>query len=288
MKIAIGTAQFGLSYGVANIRGQVLQDEAGEILDYASMHGVDTLDTAIAYGESEERLGKIGVRNWQVVSKLPTIPEAVTDISGWVYESVAESLERLQVSKLKGLLLHRSQELLSSRGENLYQALVALKDQGMVEKIGISIYSPEELDALWPHFSFDLVQAPYNVIDRRLAASGWLSRMYKSGVEVHTRSAFLQGLLLMGQAERPTVFNSWKSIWDQWEEWLEEHRVSPLQACLAFALSQPEVSRVVVGVDSMRHLQEIISSISTSVIIPPVNLCSVDENLINPSRWSLL
>lgn len=287
MKIALGTVQFGLKYGVANTQGQVSPGEAQAILAYAARQGIDTLDTAIDYGTSEKLLGEIGIDGWQVVSKLPSIPKSVVDVHAWVHDSVQGSLLRLKVPKLRGLLLHRSQDLLGLQGKDLYRALVSIKEQGVVEKIGVSIYAPAELDTLCPHFTFDLVQAPYNIVDRRIVTTGWLSRLSQSGVEIHTRSAFLQGLLLMKREERVAAFDRWQPLWDDWEQWLVGQDVSPLHACLGFPLSQPEISRVVVGVDSMRHLQEILSNAVAARVIPPATLACNDEDLINPSHWRL-
>ncbi len=284
-RLALGTVQFGLLYGIANQDGQVGRDEAAAIMDSAWAEGLDTLDTAIAYGESEQVLGEIGVGQWQVISKLPTIPESCTDVAAWVQESVLSSLERLKLPKLRGLLLHRSQQLLGPQGEALYRALVALKDQGKVEKIGVSIYGPDELDALWSHYQFDLVQAPFNIIDRRLATSGWLSRLHQAGTEVHIRSVFLQGLLLMEAANRPATFNRWQPLWQQWHRWLDEQTLTPLQACLGFALSQTEIDRVVVGIDSLKQLQGILASVEAPAVMPPTSLMCEDLDLINPSHW---
>lgn len=285
-RLALGTVQFGLKYGVANSKGQVPLDEAKAILEYASNNGVDTLDTAISYGESEKRLGEIGVENWRVVSKLPEIPKNITDVAQWVGESVHGSLERLKIPKLDGLLLHRPEELLSSKGKELYSALIAVKDKGKTGKIGVSIYSPDELNSLWPKFKFDIVQAPFNIIDRRLASSGWLARLHNSGVEVHTRSAFLQGLLLMHPKELPEAFSRWQPLWEKWHEWTDLIAMTPLQACLGFAISYSEISRVVVGVDSLGQLKEILSNVKAAKVAPPDALESSDEDLINPSRWS--
>jgi len=286
-RLALGTVQFGLRYGVANQSGQVGRDEVASILDHAWMAGVDSVDTAIAYGESEQRLGEIGVGQWQVISKLPPMPENLADVTAWIQETTQGSLDRLMVSRLRGLLLHRSQQLLGPKGDALYRALIALKDQDKVEKIGISIYGPDELDALCPHFQFDLVQAPFNIFDRRLATSGWLKRLHDAGTEVHVRSVFLQGLLLMGPTNRPGTFNRWQPLWDQWHRWLDDQSITPLQACLGFAISQPEISRVVVGVDSLKQLQEILASVEeTPNVMPPPTLVSGDLDLINPSRWN--
>lgn len=287
MKLALGTVQFGLNYGVANHSGQVSLSEARGIVENAFSCGVDTLDTAIVYGDSEKRLGEIGVTDWKVISKLPPIPDGVTHISEWVQAEVLGSLTRLNIPRLYGLLLHCSQELLGPNGDAIYNALIALKNQDKIRKIGVSIYSPDELDALWPKFKMDLVQSPFNVIDRRLATTGWMKRLYLAGIEIHTRSAFLQGLLLMSPGERPAIFDRWQPMWENWQNWLCENAVTPLQACLAFPLSQPEISRVVLGVDSLKQLKEILPNIKTANLNFPEVLSSNDENLINPSLWKL-
>jgi aryl-alcohol dehydrogenase-like predicted oxidoreductase len=284
-RLALGTAQFGFSYGVANQFGQVSRDEASAIIDCAKEAGLDSLDTAVVYGESEQRLGEIGVESWQVISKLPAMPEGHTDVATWVQKLVLESLARLRIPKLHGLLLHRPQQLLDLKGEELYKALIDLKVQGKIEKIGISIYDPDELDVLLPNFHFDLVQAPFNIIDRRLETSGWLTRLQKSGVEVHARSVFLQGLLLMKHSSRPEFFSQWQFLWDQWRDWLVDQSMTPVQACLGFAMLQPEISRVVVGVDSLKQLKDILASVEISRVMPPIRLASEDINLINPSYW---
>lgn len=287
-RLALGTVQFGLPYGVANKSGQVNYDEAAAILKHAWAAGIGTMDTAIAYGQSEQRLGEIGVDKWHVVTKLPEMPETCTKVSDWVRQSVGNSLERLKINRLHGLLLHRSQQLLTSRGEEIYTALLELKEQGYTEKIGVSIYNPEELDDLNPYFKLDIVQAPFNILDRRLKTSGWLNRMHKAGIEVHVRSVFLQGLLLMEATQRPEKFDRWKSLWNCWDSWLEEQDLTPVQACLGFALAQPGVDRVIVGVDNLGQLQEILSAAETSVPLPPTGLMTEDLDLIIPSRWNAL
>jgi aryl-alcohol dehydrogenase-like predicted oxidoreductase len=287
-RLAIGAVQFGLPYGIANQVGQVSRDEVAEILGHAWAAGVDTLDTAIGYGDSEAILGEIEVDQWQVITKLPEVPEACADVASWVQELVAGSLGRLRVPRLRGLLLHRPQQLLCPHGDELYRALVGVRDQGKTEKIGVSVYGPDELDAIWPRYQFDLVQAPFNILDRRLVSSGWLTRLCKAGTEVHVRSVFLQGLLLMDAANRPEKFNRWQSLWDDWHRWLTDHALTPLQACLSFAISQPEINRVVVGVDSLEQLRGVFACAKNTFNIPPETLMSNDLDLINPSCWGSL
>lgn len=285
-RLALGTVQFGMPYGIANKAGQVSREEAGAILDYAAAAGIDTLDTAIAYGQSEERLGEIGVKQWRIISKLPAMPEPCHDVSSWVQKSVSESLGRLGINRLGGLLLHRPQQLLGQNGHALYAALEDLKQRGIVEKIGISIYDPQELEALMPIYRFDLVQAPFNVLDRRLITSNWLARLKQAGTEVHVRSVFLQGLLLMDASNRPKRFQKWQKLWDIWHEWLTASQLSPLQASLGFALAQAEIDRVIVGVDTVHQLQDILAAAGGRAPMPPIELNCEDIDLINPSRWN--
>jgi Predicted oxidoreductases (related to aryl-alcohol dehydrogenases) len=256
--LALGTAQFGLSYGIANQRGEVPLEEVREILATARDAGIDTLDTAITYGTSEEKLGEIGVHNWKIVTKLPKVPPDYLAFSHWVKTSVINSLKRLKLEKLHSLLLHHPQDLLEDYGEELYSALESVRTCGLVEKIGISIYSPTELDQLWRNYKFDLVQVPFNGLDQRLVTSGWLQRLKEEGVEVHGRSLFLQGLLLLSEKERPQKFQRWQSLWTAWHTWLDEQGISPLAACLgaAWDKDQPRFHRIVVGVDSKSNCKK--------------------------------
>ena len=287
-QLALGTVQFGLPYGVSNQLGQVSLPAVKAMLQLASSHAIDTLDTAIGYGDSENRLGQAGTSAFKVVSKLPEVPATCTDVNAWVQEQVAGSLARLGINRLYGLLLHKPDQLFEEKGSEIYQALQRLKQVGSIQKMGVSIYAPQQLDALVPRYSFDLVQAPLNLIDRRLQTSGWLQRLAFEGVEVHTRSAFLQGLLLMPQAVLPAWFAQWPDVWTKWYKWLSDHDVSALQACLAYPLSLAGVSRVVVGADSPDQLAQIISAAVHAPIADLPDLQSTDENLVNPARWSLL
>lgn len=287
-KLALGTVQFGLPYGIANSAGQVSLNEVRAILDASSANGIDTIDTAIAYGDSEAFLGICGVGGFNVVTKLPSIPDGLTDVDSWIHEQVQDSLARLGVHHLYGLLLHRSQQLTGPRGQEVYKALERLKCEGVVQKIGVSIYSPDELDAIVPCRTIDLVQAPFNLIDSRLHSSGWLKRLYDAGIEIHARSAFLQGLLLMPHHEIPARFSPWASLWDSWHEWLGATSCSAIEVCLSYVQSFPEIARVVVGVETVVQLQQLIDAVHSSCHYNFPDIASTDEKLINPSNWALL
>jgi aryl-alcohol dehydrogenase-like predicted oxidoreductase len=285
-RLALGTVQFGLPYGIANAAGQVARETAAAILQQAESSGVDTLDTAIGYGESEQRLGEIGVAGWRIVSKLPGVPADCRDVTAWAHASVDGTLARLCVPRLYGLLMHSSHDLLGPRAAEVRAALDSVRASGKAGKVGVSVYGPDELDALERAGRFDLVQAPFNLVDRRLVASGWLRRMHSAGTEIHVRSVFLQGLLLMRTADRPTRFARWRDLWAAFDAWLERAQLTPLEACLGFVLSQPEIDRVVVGVDSLSQLRQILLAVDRPPVAPPAALASEDPDLINPARWS--
>jgi aryl-alcohol dehydrogenase-like predicted oxidoreductase len=286
-RLALGSAQFGMRYGVANRVGQVQLSEVRRIVDRARAAGMDTLDTAAAYGASESLLGSVGVADWIMVTKLPAVPPGCQDVAGWMRSAAEGSLGRLRVGRLGGLLLHEPMQLLGANGAAIYAALERLRAAGLTQRIGISVYAPEELEALTTRFEFDIVQAPLNILDRRLAARGWLERLHAAGVEVHVRSLFLQGLLLMPAGERPAEFSRWQPLWDVWHGWLAASGLTAVQACVGFAASQPHVARAVVGVDSLRQLEEILAAPSRERFELPAELTSEEPDLLDPSRWRL-
>jgi aryl-alcohol dehydrogenase-like predicted oxidoreductase len=287
-RLALGTAQFGLQYGIANQSGKVSRSEAGAMLQLARDESIEIIDTAIAYGESELCLGNLGVENLKIVTKIPWVPAMPEAISDWVRTQVIDSCSRLRARSVYAVLLHQPAQLLEPYGDKLYKALQQLKEDGLALKIGVSVYSPYELDMLAHRFRFDLVQAPLNLIDQRLVSSGWLRRLNEEGIEIHTRSAFLQGLLLMPRSKIPHKFNRWENLWCSWHSWLEENGIDPVQAGLAYPLGFPEVDRVIVGAQSLKQLQKIIDSSLRGALENPPNLFSEDEQLINPINWTKL
>ena len=170
----------------------------------------------------------------------------------------------------------------------VHKILNKFKEKGIINKIGISIYNPSELHQIDKLDIFDVIQSPYNIFDRRLKTSGWMNKIKDLGIEIQVRSIFLQGLLLMSKDVRPKKFNLWKDIWDQWDEWLLDNKVSPLSACLSFALHEDYVDSVVLGVDSKEQLHEIAKNISFDLDKYPNHIKSDDELLINPVLWSAL
>lgn len=286
-KLALGTVQFGLPYGISNRTGQTTGAEASAILALARSAGIQTLDTAIAYGSSEVCLGELNVSGWQVITKLPEMPmNGCETVSGWVSNQLDGSLKRLGLASVHGLLLHRPAQLNRPGGAALYRALLEEREKGRVAKIGISIYGPDELDQLPTSMRLDIVQAPLNIFDQRMVTSGWISRLQDAHCELHVRSIFLQGLLLMQAEARPAYFSRWSALWERWESWLRMVGLTPLQACLRYALNTPGIAKVVLGVDNTAHLANILAAAEGETPMPPPSLGIEDIQLLNPAHWN--
>jgi aryl-alcohol dehydrogenase-like predicted oxidoreductase len=285
LKLGLGTAQFGQVYGIANEGEAVTDKTAGEILAFAGSHDIGLLDTAVDYGRCESLLGAIGVSTFDVVSKLPGMPVDVHQPATWVKENIAHSRQRLGLDYLYGLLLHRPQELLGPKGETLYEAVKEEQVQGHVGKIGVSVYHPEELETITGRFNVDIVQLPCNVLDHRFLDTGWMDRLKASGTEVHVRSAFLQGLLLMDS--QPEYFKRWREIFRVWREWLSDNRLDPVDACLAFLKTIPAIDRIIVGAVSVTQLVHILNCFNNHSDVDLPDIGTRDEALVNPSRWVL-
>lgn len=286
MKIALGTVQLGLPYGINNSYGVPDNQEIKQIFDVASNLGINLLDTAMDYGDSEIKIGEFSSNRFNIVTKLPEVPLGIKYDKSWLVESVNSSLSKLRTNTLYGILLHRPSQLFEPFGAKLYDDLMTLKSEKLIKKIGISIYEPSELDKILAYFDFDIIQSPFNILDNRLLTSGWLKRLNSRHVEVHIRSVFLQGLLLMDSKFRPVKFNSWEKVWVRYENWLRENNATNIEACLSYVNSFEEINKVIVGVDNKNQLMEIVNSNTKIMNERPFEFNGLDSRLLSPSKWN--
>ena len=133
----------------------------------------------------------MGINGWNVITKLPSLPSGCQAVGPWVKAQIEQSLSRLGIQQLQGVLLHRPDDLFGENGKSLVKALKELKAEGLTRQVGVSVYGPEELEKLTSLMTLDLVQTPLNILDRRLVSSGWASRLKDRGTELHVRSTFL-------------------------------------------------------------------------------------------------
>jgi len=279
-KLALGTAQFGLNYGITNQNGQVKIKEAIKILDLAKNNEIYTIDTSANYGNSEQVLGKVGVNDCQIITK--TIP-LKGDVNT-VIDSFYQSLKKLNIEQVEGLLIHNFDDIKSKNFDLLFKRLNEFKKEDIVKKIGFSTYMPEQVDFLLENFDFDLIQLPINIFDVRLIEGGQLQTLKNKRVEVHARSVFLQGILLDFYHDS-SHFITWQEQFKKYQIVVRESGMSLLEYALNFVLNIQEIDKVLVGVNSEIQLDEIIKSVKKSGSLDsfPID----DINLLNPKLWKI-
>ena len=283
-RIVLGGAQLGLPYGILNDGETLSREEVARILDTAVDLGIDSIDTAIAYGQSESIIGETSQNRFKIISKLPPLPVDISNVSEWVHTQVQGSLSRLKSSSLDALLLHRPQDLTGAQGAELYAAIGSLMAEKMIHRFGVSIYSPDDLEGIIDTFDIQVVQAPLNVFDRRIL--GVTDQLSALNIEVHARSVFLQGVLIANPKNRPQRFKPWSEHFALFDEWVRSSGVSAMACCLGFALQQPGIAKLVIGTTSAKSLDEIMNSIPNSVLEAPTHLQSSVEQLIDPRFWN--
>lgn len=284
-KIIIGTAQFGMSYGITNRKGLVSNDEVANILSMASINGIRGIDTAMAYGTSESVLGDHFLERFDVVTKIPEVPSNVKDIKGWIISQVDQSMKKTRLTSYAGILLHAPQQLFSSIGSEIIMGLNEVLRNGWTQKIGVSVYEIEDAMRCCSVMDVNLIQLPINLLDGRVS-SGNLSVFKKMGVEIHARSIYLQGLLLF-KFKLPKKFSQWSRHFDLIQQWIIANKLTPLEACLGYVSGLKEVDKFILGLESSDQLCEALSSLGSEVLIPS-ELQIKDDQLLNPFNWNKL
>lgn len=295
-RLGLGTVQFGLDYGVTNKGGKIGDAEAAAILERCAQAGVETLDTAHLYGESETTIGRAAPAGaaFRIVTKTPKFARASSpdQAPAELRAAFAESLTKLRRPRVDALLLHDPADLLGPLGPAVWAAMEELKAQGLVRVIGVSVYEGAEIDAALDAYPLEIVQIPWNPLDPRLAEGGQLDRLRRAGVEVHVRSLFLQGLLLRDAPAIPSRFGPLRDAIAALHAEYAAAGLSPLEGILASAFGRPEIARFLVGVTSIAEFDAILlaGEKAAGVEAPPIPTTSsgLDARYLNPARWSEL
>lgn len=274
-KIVLGTVQFGLQYGV-NSAGRPSQEAVKGILKEAAKGGITTLDTSSAYGNSEEVLGEsiTTSEQFKIVSKYPKgeIP---------VGEMFNGSLKRLKVDQLYGYLLHHFEAYKNNPA--VWDEFEALKESGEVQKIGFSLYTPEELEFILKNGSpFDLIQVPFNIFDKKFLP--YMKELHEKGVEIHVRSTFLQGLFFKDRNALPEKLIPMKKYLLQLDEFSKKSGLSISEIALNYNLQNPYIDGVLIGVDNVEQLQMNLNSVKNTPI--DIEIEVKEQELLNPVNWN--
>ncbi len=283
-RLGLGTVQFGQAYGISNTRGRVPPDDVAAILHRAASAGLGTLDTAAGYGDAEDVLGALAAltRPFRLVTKTIPSKHGLETVIARARQSVA-TLGRERVDLL---LVHSAADLAGANGDELWNRLLALRDEGLFGGIGISAYVADDPLSLARRFRPAAMQVPLSLLDQRLIQTGALAEIKALDVEIHARSLFLQGLLFLPADRLPPRLHYAAAHLGAVRTQIQGAGTTPLAAALAFALNRPEIDAAIVGVTSPAELEEILAAAAE----PPPRLdwaaCALaDELILTPSRW---
>ena len=281
MRLAIGTVQFGVNYGISNNKGIVSEEELNSILSVAVKNKINLLDTAQAYGNSEVILGQVESSKFRFISKLkPGI------LSGQVSDSVQKSCQNLNVSTLEGVLFHDFKDY--SKNPKLLDELIALKRDKLISKIGFSLYYPAELDFLLKqNIDFDIIQIPFSVYDQRFKK--YFKELKNRNIEIHVRSVFLQGLVFMNPNKLSEHFDKYKHQFLSFQNKCVQLNQSVASVCLNYVYAHHEIDKVIIGVCSSKELMININHIRNNARnfskLKFDNYNVIDESVILPFNW---
>ncbi len=272
-RLGIGTVQFGVKYGISNNNGQTSLEEVSKILSLASENGINVLDTASGYGESEKVLEKFDLSKFKVVSKF--LPPENEDL---IEKQLFHSLKNLKVDSLYGYLAHRASDIIENPEQ--WTELQTLKHKGLVQKIGFSFNLPEEVDRIMKMEMYpDLVQIPYNYFDHRF--DRYLDLLKSMNCEVHTRSAFLQGLFFMDQEKLMPNFSFVAPIIKSLQE---KHKETLSGSLLNYCFSNQSIDHVIIGLNDSQQLIDNLEAMKNAQPLAKL-LIEIPDYITTPSKW---
>lgn len=277
-RLALGTVQFGMDYGISNTSGKTNIEEVKQILKIAREAGIHTLDTAASYGYSEKIIGDYGEDNFDIISKFPNSVTTPLELA----THLEQSLMNLKNDHLYGYLSHDAATILTC--PDIWDTLLRLKDKGVVKKIGYSLYLPEQLNQLLSAgFVPDIVQVPYNFIDRRFEK--YFEQLQTLGCEIHTRSVFLQGLFFLNPAKLNEFFKPIRSLMVELRQNIDNDN-ELANFLMSFVLSNERINKLIFGVNTSKQLLENIGGFQLSKINIAINWdLDVAEDILMPNKW---
>ncbi len=287
-RLIFGTANLSRYYGInsSKIKDNITTKS---IIKFLVKEKINYIDTAYSYGNAIKDLGKNNIQKFNIISKLPDLKSPdINLLEKIIYKITFNTLKNLKIEKLYGLLIHNTQNLKGSRGSAIYNTMKKLKNEGLVNKIGYSIYSTKELEKFYLKFAPDIVQGPLNLFDQNIVNSGWLNRLNKDKVEFHPRSIFLQGLLLKKEHELPRKFNRFRRIFQNYYSFLKKFNLEAFDACLLFICSIKLINKIVIGIDNLDQLKKIVNFRNKKKKYYFKSLICKNESLVNPTKWKNL
>lgn len=296
-KLVLGTAQLGLNYGIANKTEKPVESEAFEIMKYAVENGINYFDTAYSYGNSEIIIGKFlnFHKNYKnkvnIITKMPSLKRKILN-KELIKKYFLESLQRLNQDSIYCYMIHDFNDIKNNYSEIAY-SFTKLKNDNRIKKIGVSVYDKSQINFLLKNFNFDLIQIPINIFDQRLLKDDILLDLKKRGIEIYTRSVFLQGLIFLDKNNLPSKFKSIKKQLEKLNNISLKYNISKEELALVFISAINEIDKIVIGVENIEQLKRNIKILNNlrniykiKTIINFKDFIIEDTNIIDPRKWA--
>ncbi len=278
-KVILGVTQFGLNYGILNQHNSNKKKKLKQILNFSKKKGINSIYSSKYYGNANKFLATENLNYFKLYIKFKS--------QDLLKKNFLEDFEKMKKKLKKNnliLMLDRFENLKKRERLKIYNILLDLKKDKKINKFGYSIYSFKNLKKICHEFKPNILQCPYNVIDRRLEEKKLLQFLKINKIEIHVRSIFLQGLLILHYSKHPRKFLNWKKIFKKFDDQIQHYKISNLDWCLNFIEKNKYINKILLGVDNIDQLREICSFKNNGKIKFP-KMYVKDEKLINPSKW---
>ncbi len=295
-KLVLGTAQLGLDYGIANKSGKPEENKAFEIMKYAAENGINYFDTAYSYGNSETTIGKF-LNTYEtyknkinIITKIPSLKKEKLNEKN-ISNRFFESLNRLGQKSIYCYMVHDFNDIVDNCNV-INKIFLKFKDEGLIKKIGVSIYDKSQINFLLKNYNFDLIQIPINIFDQRLLMNDILVDLKKRGIEIYARSVFLQGLIFLDKYNLPSKFKSIKKQLEKLNKISLKYNLSKEEIALLFVNTINEIDKIVIGVEKISQLQRNVKILGKSerfnkikTLINFEDFSIEDTNITDPRKW---
>ena len=282
MRLTLGTANFLKNYSLIQ-KDNLNPLYKKKLILKAKILGIKFIDTSPSYGNAEKIIGKTGVKIFKIITKIPKLPKSKTNnISDWILKNLKNSLKNLNQKKIYALLIHDKSDFMNNK-KNYLEAFNIIKRKDLVEKIGVSLYEAKDLNKIVKYWKPDIVQIPYNIIDRRIQNKKFINVIKKNSIELHVRSIFLKGMLV-NQKVYPEAFNEWRKKINYWFKWCKNKKIKPSTAAFLFVKKNKLIKNIIVGFDKIDQMIEI-KKFENSKIKKFPHIKIHDRLFLNPAKW---
>ena len=278
-RVILGTANFTQNYGADKTKINLIQIK--KILNFALKNKINKIDTAESYLKNNEMF-KFTKDKFKLSTKIN--PDIKWTSLKYCRDKIENHIDKLNGTKIETILFHDIKILFHKEGRKIFNNLEILKKKRYFRKIGISIYDMDCLNYIISNYKINIVQCPYNILDKRILKSNWLNKLQNKGIEVHVRSIFLQGLLVNKKFYKYKRFKKWKQKIANWFKSLEKNKISPIEYCLHDLLIR-DFDKVVIGISKFEDFKEILDFKFKKNINKVIGLNIKDIKLIDPRRW---